>query len=35
MHSILLEYDLPFEFETEVEKEAKNLPIEITQKRDF
>jgi ribonuclease R len=32
MHSILLEYDLPFEFESEVEKEAKNLPIEITQK---
>jgi len=32
MHSILLEYDLPFEFEPEVEKEAKNLPIEITPK---
>ena len=30
MHSILLEYDLPYEFEPEVEKEAKNLPIEIT-----
>ena len=30
MHSILLEYDLPFEFEPEVEKEAEQLPIEIT-----
>jgi ribonuclease R len=30
MHSILLEYDLPFEFEPEVEKEAENLSIEIT-----
>lgn len=30
MHSILLEYDLPYEFPPEVEKEAKNLPIEIT-----
>jgi len=30
MHSILLEYDLPFEFESEVEKEAEQLPIEIT-----
>jgi ribonuclease R/exosome complex exonuclease DIS3/RRP44 len=30
MHSILLEYDLPYEFESEVEKEAENLPIEIT-----
>ena len=30
MHSILLEYDLPFEFEPEVEKEAENLLIEIT-----
>ncbi|SDS52260.1 RNAse R [Polaribacter sp. KT25b] len=30
MHSILLEYDLPYEFEPEVEKEAGNLPIEIT-----
>ena len=30
MHSILLEYDLPYEFELEVEKEAENLPIEIT-----
>ena len=30
MHSILLEYDLPYEFEPEVEKEAESLPIEIT-----
>jgi ribonuclease R len=30
MHSILLEYDLPYEFELEVEKEAENLSIEIT-----
>ncbi len=30
MHSILLEYDLPYEFEPEVEKEAQELPIEIT-----
>ena len=30
MHSILLEYDLPYEFESEVEKEAENLSIEIT-----
>jgi ribonuclease R len=30
MHSILLEYDLPYEFEPEVEKEAENLSIEIT-----
>ena len=30
MHSILLEYDLPFEFEPEVEKEAEQLPIKIT-----
>ncbi|MDP5105494.1 MAG: ribonuclease R [Polaribacter sp.] len=30
MHSILLEYDLPYEFEPEVEKEAGNLSIEIT-----
>ena len=30
MHSILLEYGLPFEFEEEVEKEAESLPIEIT-----
>ena len=32
MHSILLEYNLPYEFEPEVEKEAENLPIEITDK---
>ena len=32
MHSILLEYNLPYEFEAEVEKEAENLPIEITDK---
>jgi len=32
MHSILLEYGLPFEFEPEVEKEAESLPIEITEK---
>ncbi len=32
MHSILLEYDLPYEFEPEVEKDAENLPIEITEK---
>ncbi|WP_375241410.1 ribonuclease R [Polaribacter sp.] len=32
MHSILLEYDLPYEFELEVEKEAQDLPIEITDK---
>jgi ribonuclease R len=30
MHSILLEYDLPFEFEPEVEKDAENLSLEIT-----
>ena len=30
MHSILLEYDLPYEFPTEVEQEAANLSIEIT-----
>jgi ribonuclease R len=30
MHSILLEYDLPFEFEPEIEKEAESLPLEIT-----
>ena len=29
MHSILLEYDLPYEFEPEVEK-AEDLPIKIT-----
>ena len=31
MHSILLEYGLPFEFPSEIEKEAESLPIEITQ----
>ena len=30
IHSILLEYGLPYEFEKEVEEEAQNLPIEIT-----
>ena len=30
IHSILLEYGLPYEFEKEVEEEAENLPIEIT-----
>ena len=30
MHSILLEYDLPYEFPTEVEKDAEKLSIEIT-----
>ncbi|CAM1341237.1 ribonuclease R [Tenacibaculum amylolyticum] len=30
IHSILLEYGLPYEFPKEVEEEAKNLPIEIT-----
>ncbi|OAD46465.1 ribonuclease R [Polaribacter atrinae] len=32
MHSILLEFGLPYEFEPEVEKEAESLPIEITEK---
>jgi ribonuclease R len=31
MHSILLEYDLPYEFEPEVEKEAEKLSLEITE----
>jgi ribonuclease R len=31
IHSILLEYGLPYEFPEEVEKEAKKLPIEITE----
>ncbi|CAM1334345.1 ribonuclease R [Tenacibaculum aestuariivivum] len=31
IHSILLEYGLPYEFPEEVEKEAENLPIEITE----
>lgn len=30
MHSILVEYGLPYEFPKEVEDEAENLPIEIT-----
>ncbi len=30
MHSILVEYGLPYEFPKEVEVEAENLPIEIT-----
>ena len=30
MHSILLEYDLPYEFPSEVEEEAQQLPIKIT-----
>ena len=30
IHSILVEYDLPYEFPKEVEKEASDLPIEIT-----
>ncbi|PHO01465.1 ribonuclease R, partial [Rhodobacteraceae bacterium 4F10] len=30
IHSILLEYGLPYEFPAEVEKEASELPIEIT-----
>ena len=30
MHSILLEYNLPFEFEKEVEKVTENLSLEIT-----
>ena len=30
MHSILLEYDLPFEFEKDIEEAAENLPIQIT-----
>ncbi|MEE3999941.1 ribonuclease R [Tenacibaculum sp. FZY0031] len=30
IHSILLEYGLPYEFPSEVEKEASELPIEIT-----
>jgi ribonuclease R/exosome complex exonuclease DIS3/RRP44 len=31
IHSILLEYGLPYKFPDEVEKEAKKLPLEITQ----
>ena len=30
IHSILLEYDLPYEFPKEVENDASTLPIEIT-----
>lgn len=30
MHSILVEYGLPYEFPKEVEEEAEHLPIEIT-----
>ncbi|GGG93322.1 ribonuclease R [Polaribacter pacificus] len=30
MHSILVEYGLPYEFPREVEEQAENLPIEIT-----
>ncbi len=30
IHSILLEYGLPYKFEATVEKDAENLPIEIT-----
>mgnify|MGYP000503770029 CR=1 FL=1 len=30
IHSILLEYDLPYEFPEEVEEDASKLPIEIT-----
>ncbi|CAL2088461.1 ribonuclease R [Tenacibaculum sp. 190524A05c] len=32
IHSILLEYGLPYEFPSEVEQEAEKLPIEITAK---
>ena len=31
MHSILLEYDLPYEFPVEVEADAATLPVAITQ----
>ncbi|GAB7255736.1 ribonuclease R [Polaribacter sp. OB-PA-B3] len=31
MHSILLEYDLPYEFPEEVEKDAESLSLEITE----
>ncbi|MCD8402281.1 ribonuclease R [Tenacibaculum finnmarkense] len=31
IHSILLEYGLPYEFPEEIEKEAENLPLEITE----
>ncbi|MBS9767938.1 MAG: ribonuclease R [Flavobacteriaceae bacterium] len=32
MHSILVEYGLPYKFPDEIEKEASKLPIEITEK---
>ncbi|TVZ56378.1 RNAse R [Lutibacter sp. Hel_I_33_5] len=32
MHSILLEYDLPYEFPREVEKDAESVSLEITDK---
>ncbi|ARV07028.1 ribonuclease R [Polaribacter sp. SA4-10] len=32
MHSILLEYDLPYEFPPEVEKDAQSVSLEITEK---
>ena len=32
MHSILLEYDLPYEFPSEVEKDAESVSLEITEK---
>ncbi len=32
MHSILLEYDLPYEFPPEVEKDAESVSLEITEK---
>ena len=31
IHSILLEYDLPYEFTSEVEDDASKIPIEITE----
>jgi ribonuclease R len=31
IHSILLEYDLPYEFTSEVEEDASKIPIEITE----
>ena len=35
MHAILLEYDLPYEFPTEVEQEAEKLSIRNNQRRDW
>ena len=32
IHSILVEYDLPYKFPLEVEQDASNLPIKITKK---